>query len=115
MKILVLIRHSPFSQVTSREAQELAFALAAVEHQVSVCYLAEGVLHLVETASNAAIGAKDFTVQQKLFGLYEIEQAFACQDALQQFGVTLTSRMQVQPVSMAALAWHEFDWVVDGA
>ncbi len=69
--ILLVMQHSAFCDASSREGQDLAMALAATEHQVSLLYREEAVLQLLPLASPVAV--KDFTKAQKLFQLYDIE------------------------------------------
>lgn len=84
-KILLVMQHSAFCGAASREGQDLAMALAATGHQVSVLYRAEAVLQLLPLTR--AIAVKDFTKAQKLFEMYDIEAVYVCQQAFTAFGL----------------------------
>lgn len=85
VKIAVVLQQSAFTSAIAREAHDMLLALAAVEHQLTVIYLADAVLQLVPTRVDANFGCKDFTPGQKLFGLYEIEQLLVSADACRQY------------------------------
>jgi len=81
-KIAVVLTQSAFMSHVSREAQDLAMALAAVEHQVTLIYLADAVTQLLPLALTQNLGVKDFTSAQKLFALYDIEQVIVAEEAM---------------------------------
>jgi tRNA 2-thiouridine synthesizing protein C len=81
-KIAVVLTQSAFMSHVSREAQDLAMALTAVEHQVTLIYLGTAVTQLLPLSTAENFGVKDFTLGQKLFGLYDIEQVVVAEDAM---------------------------------
>ncbi len=83
-KIALVFTQSAFSQSISREAQDLALALAAVEHEVTLIYLDAAVTQLLPAAQQH-FGVKDFTLSQKLFALYDIHQVVVARDAMALF------------------------------
>ena len=87
-KIAVVLTQSAFMSHTSREAQDLAMALAAVEHQVTLVYLGAAVTQLLPLSSTQNFGVKDFTPAQKLFALYDIEQVVVAEDAMSLYQLT---------------------------
>lgn len=72
-------------------------ALAATEHQVSLLYREEAVLQLLPLASPVAV--KDFTKAQKLFELYDIEDIYVCQQALDKFRLK-PEQLQIPVIAM---------------
>jgi len=84
-QILIICRHSALTGSLAREAQDMAMALAALDHQVSLLYLGEAVLQLLPRSHSPAV--KDFTLAQKLFALYDIDQVYVCAQALARFGI----------------------------
>jgi tRNA 2-thiouridine synthesizing protein C len=87
-KIAIVLHESPFNSALSREAQDMIMALAAVEHQVTVIYQGDAVLHLVAPKMDAALGCKNFIPTQKLFALYDIAAVVASTAALAKFQIT---------------------------
>lgn len=87
--ILVLQRHSPFNTSNGREALDMALALAAVEHCVSLLFCADAVFQLLPTAENADFKLKIYPRSFKLFDLYDIEQVYVCQQSLSERGISL--------------------------
>lgn len=107
IKIAVIMQHSPFASGVAREAQDMLFALAAVEHQLTVIYRGDALYQLLTTRSDANVGCKDFTVAQKLFGLYEIEQVLVDAAELVQYHVDpALCRVPVQQCSLSELQAH---------
>ncbi|MCB5227395.1 sulfurtransferase complex subunit TusC [Alishewanella sp. 16-MA] len=86
--ILILQTQSPFNQARAREALDLTLALAAVDYQLSVIFMADAVFQLVSPAELKAPPIKPVYKSFGLFGLYDIEQCFVCQQALTQRGLT---------------------------
>ena len=81
-KIAIIFSQSPFRSALSREGQDMLLALCAVEHQLTVIYLADAVLQLLPTSPTAALGCKDFTPAQALFALYDVHQVVVCQQSV---------------------------------
>jgi tRNA 2-thiouridine synthesizing protein C len=73
----------------SREAQDLAMALAAVEHQVTLIYLGDAATQLLPLALTQNLGVKDFTSAQKLFALYDIAQVIVAEEAMMLYQLTV--------------------------
>jgi tRNA 2-thiouridine synthesizing protein C len=88
VNILVLQHHSPFNSSHGREALDMILALAAVEHNVSVLFYADAVYQLLATAEQADFKVKAYPRSFKLFELYDIEQIYVCQQALQARGIS---------------------------
>lgn len=112
--ILVIFSSSPFTHTRAREGQDLLMALAAVEHQVSVLYCGAGVLQLRQHPVPTALPVKDFTVQQKLFDLYDIAATYACNESLRQWAVDVASlKIAVSVVEASQFDISVFDFVVE--
>jgi tRNA 2-thiouridine synthesizing protein C len=79
-KILLILQSSAFSDAIARESQDLALALAATEHEVSLLYRGAAVLQLLPLHQTLAV--KDFTMTQKLFDLYDIAGVYVCAESL---------------------------------
>lgn len=86
--ILLIQRHSPFNSSHGREALDLLLALAAVEHSVSVLFSGDAVYQLLASQPHPDFKLKAYPQSFKLFALYDIEQVYVCQQALQQRGIS---------------------------
>ncbi len=82
-RCVIIQQHSAWVGSAAREAQDLALALAATDHQVTLLYRGAAVTQLLPMAQPLVV--KDFTVTQKLFALYDIEQIAVCQQAMAEF------------------------------
>lgn len=84
MKIAVLVTSLPLQGIAARESMDLIFALAAVDHQLSVVFSGDAVYQLVKADDSAELMVKDFRRSFKLFELYDIEQLYICTESLRQ-------------------------------
>lgn len=82
MKIAVLVTSLPLDGIAARESLDLIFALAAVDHQVSVIFSDDAVYQLVKATDSAEVMVKDFRRSFKLFELYDIEDLYICSESL---------------------------------
>ncbi|GAA0543017.1 sulfurtransferase complex subunit TusC [Rheinheimera aquimaris] len=80
--ILLLQQHSPFNNSNGREALDMALALAAVEHSVSILFCDDAVYQLLPTVDQPDFGLKQYPRSFKLFSLYDIEQVYACLESV---------------------------------
>lgn len=80
--ITVVFRHSPFNTSKAREALDMALALAAVDHKVTVLFCDDGVYSLLNTSEQSQFTLKHFNRSFKLFSLYDIEQIIVCAASL---------------------------------
>ncbi len=80
--ITVVFRHSPFNTAKAREALDMALALAAVDHKVTVLFCDDGVYALLNTSEQPQFTLKHFNRSFKLFSLYDIEQIVVCAASL---------------------------------
>lgn len=85
--ILLIQTASPFNQAKAREALDLALALAAVEHQVSILFQDDAVYQLLPPADIPA-PLKAFYKSFGLFALYDIGPCLVCQRSLTARGLT---------------------------
>jgi len=85
--ILILQQHSPFNRSNAREALDLALAMAAVEHSVSILFCDDAVYQLLPTTEHSDVKLKAYQRSFKLFSLYDIEQVYVCQQALSTRGI----------------------------
>lgn len=99
MKIAVLVTRLPLQGIEARESLDLVFALAAVDHQVSVIFSDDAVYQLLKADDSAGLMVKDFRPSFKLFELYDIDQLYVCAESLRQRKLKTNELMpDVQPL-----------------
>ncbi len=86
-RCVIIQQHSAWTGSAAREAQDLALALAATDHQVTLLYRGAAVTQLLPLTQQLVV--KDFTITQKLFALYDIEQVAVCQHAMAHFQLSV--------------------------
>ncbi len=84
MKIAVVVTSLPLQGIAARESLDLIFALAAVDHQLSVIFSGDAVYQLVKAEDSTTLMVKDFRRSFKLFELYDIENIYICAESLRQ-------------------------------
>lgn len=84
MKIAVVLTQLPLYGIYTRESLDLIFALAAVDHQLSVIFCGDAVYQLIKANDSSELQVKDVRRSFKLFELYDIERLYICADSLRQ-------------------------------
>lgn len=105
MKIAVLVTSLPLDGIAARESLDLIFALAAVDHQVSVIFSDDAVYQLVNADESTELLVKDFRRSFKLFELYDIENLYLCAESLRQRQLQANALvLDVQPLENSELS-----------
>lgn len=89
MKLAFLFRTAPHGNAISREGLDALLAATAFcdEEEISVFFIDEGVLNLLDGQNPELLLQKDFIRTFKLLDLYDIEQRFVCADSLDQYNL----------------------------
>ena len=87
MTIAFLFRTSPHGTSISREGLDAILAATAFcdLDDISVFFIDDGVLNLINHQQPELIQQKDFIRTFKLLYLYDVEQRFICTESLQKF------------------------------
>lgn len=87
MKIDFLFRTSPHGTSISREGLDVILAATAFcdSNDISVFFIDDGVLNLINHQQPELIQQKDFIKTFKLLDLYDVEQRFICTESLHKF------------------------------
>jgi len=101
IKYLFIFNQPPFANSQSLEAMELALALSTFEQQVSLLFMADGVLQLLNKQETNVIYHKDFSKVFTGLALFDIKQVYVERDALQahKLGAEMLS---ISPAPLAA-------------
>ena len=89
MKLAFLFRTAPHGNAISREGLDALLAATAFcdEEEISVFFIDDGVLNLLDGQNPELLLQKDFIRTFKLLDLYDIEQRFVCTDSLDQYNL----------------------------
>ena len=89
MKLAFLFRTAPHGNAISREGLDALLAATAFcdEEEISVFFIDDGVLNLLDEQNPELLLQKDFIRTFKLLDLYDIEQRFVCVDSLDQYNL----------------------------
>ena len=89
MKLAFLFRTAPHGNAISREGLDALLAATAFcdEEEISVFFIDDGVLNLLDGQNPELLLQKDFIRTFKLLDLYDIEQRFVCVDSLDQYNL----------------------------
>ena len=105
MNIAVVVTRLPLQGIAARESLDLIFALAAVDHQLSVIFADDAVYQLLKAQDSTATLTKDFRRSFKLFELYEIDNLYVCAESLKQRNLKLDNLMlEVKPLEHTELS-----------
>ena len=91
MKLAFLFRTAPHGNAISREGLDALLAATAFcdEEEISVFFIDDGVLNLLDGQNPELLLQKDFIRTFKLLDLYDIEQRFVCADSLDQYNLQI--------------------------
>lgn len=115
-KILYIANATPFGHADAREKLDLLMMLASFEVNVSILFMDNGVLQLLNT-DNEEIQARAFSPVLKSFEHYEINKLYALDSALAQFGIDakqLIIETKIISESQVSELIHQFDYVFKG-
>ena len=87
--MLVIVRHSPYGSSLARTSLEVALSSATFDQEVALLFMGDGVLHLLPEQDSSAIGVRNIAKLIASFPLYELDNLYADEAALRQYGLSL--------------------------
>ncbi|TMO68040.1 sulfurtransferase complex subunit TusC [Pseudoalteromonas aurantia] len=87
--IMVISSHSPFDNMHTRDALDIALIFAAIDQNVSWLFQGPAVLALRSDQVPQEMGIKNFLKSIKMLEIYDIDQVYVCQSALDLYQLTL--------------------------
>lgn len=116
-KIACLLQQAPYGHSAAREGVEAAQLLAALEHQILLCFIGEGVWQLVRGQQPEALGIKDHSKGLQALPLYDIATPLVLQQDLEQRGLRIEDlAIPVESVTADVLSTRiaecDFSWVL---
>jgi tRNA 2-thiouridine synthesizing protein C len=89
--ILALCRHAPYGNAIARDGLDAILAAVAMEQEVAILLLGDGVFQLLEQQESSAIEQKNFRRNLQALPLFGVEKIYLCRDSLQERGLNLAS------------------------
>ena len=87
-KLAFVFNSSPHTTAAGREGLDAVLAAAAYSEDIAVFFVGDGVTQLLKAQQPAQTLSRDYISAFKLMDLYDIEQVYACQRSLSQFGLS---------------------------
>lgn len=89
-KILFLFKQAPHGTSHAPEELDMLLMASTFALDISVLFLADGVLQLKSQQNTQAIDNKNFSATFKALNLYDIEKIYVAQDAVQKYSLNVT-------------------------
>ncbi|MBS9402536.1 sulfurtransferase complex subunit TusC [Halomonas sp. TRM85114] len=86
--LLVILRHGPHGSSLLRDGLDAALVAAAFGQRVSLLFMGEGVMALVDDQQPDPLGQKGTSATIEMLSMYDIEAILVEQTALELFGLT---------------------------
>ena len=103
-RLLVVIRHSPYSTSLAKASLDVVFAAAAFEQDIEILFLGEGVLQLLPEQDSSGLGRKNVGRQLASLPLYDINSVYVDTDAISRYNIDLTTlSVDSTPVNAEAM------------
>lgn len=96
--LLVILRHGPHGSSLLRDGLDAALVAAAFGQRVSLLFMGEGVMALVDDQQNDPLGPKGTAATLSMLTMYDIETILVEEAALEDVGLTPSDLML--PVSL---------------
>ena len=84
--ILIIHTSSALNSLDGKEGLDMSLIFGSYEQKVSVLFYQQGVFQTLTKQNPESVGQKDYLAAIKSLDIYDIEQVFACQQSLQDFG-----------------------------
>ncbi|WP_299687361.1 sulfurtransferase complex subunit TusC [uncultured Vibrio sp.] len=87
-KLAFIFNSFPHTTAAGREGLDALLAASAYSEDIAVFFIGNGVTQLLEAQQPDKVLSRDYITAFKLMELYDIEQVYACQHSLNQFGLS---------------------------
>jgi tRNA 2-thiouridine synthesizing protein C len=88
--LLVIVRHTPYGNSLARSSLEVALTSATFDQTVGVLFMGHGVLQLLPEQNSDALGVRNIAKLIASFPLYDLNNIYVDQYALEQHGLQKT-------------------------
>lgn len=90
-RVLIINRRPPCGHSSARDALDVALTCGVFELEVSLLFVDDGVLQLINHQQPQAIGQKSLSAVLSALPMYDIEQIYACSSSLSRYGLAPSS------------------------
>lgn len=85
--ILIIHTQSALNTLQGKEALDLSLIFGAFEQDVNVIFYQQGVTQTLAKQNAVNLGQKDYLATIKALEIYDIENVFACETSLSEYGL----------------------------
>lgn len=113
--ILLVISHSPYSSLSSREALDAALTAAAFELPVSLLFIGDGTYCLLEGQDPSELMLKNLSKTLPALAMYDIDKLYCSRHSLEQRGLNPSQFVtEVTPLDDAQTAalFHQHEHIL---
>ena len=114
-RFLFIQQNYPFQNIQAFENQELVLAITAFEQRVSLLFIGNGILQLLEKQSTVRMFRKNFTLIFKAANLYGVDAIYVDSTALSRWEIKpedlMVKTTQITPAEIKVLA-KSFDFIL---
>lgn len=90
-KVAFIFRSAAHGCASGREGLDAALATSALNEEIGIFFIGDGVYQLLEEQAPAAILQRHYAPTFGLFELYDIENVYICRQALAERGLSQAS------------------------
>ena len=88
MKLLFILRQTPYGNLLAKESLDAVLASSVFEPELSILFMDDGVLQLTNTQSPPPGQQKNLQKMIAAFALYDIDRVFVCEQSLRKRGLS---------------------------
>ncbi len=86
-RIGFVFQSSPHSTTKGREGLDAILAASAYSEDIQIFFIGDGVFQLLENQQPEIVLSRDYVAGFKMLSLYDLEETYVCQTALQNRGL----------------------------
>ncbi|WP_304167460.1 sulfurtransferase complex subunit TusC [Lonsdalea britannica] len=115
-RVAFVFTHSPHGSASGREGLDALLAMSALTEDIGVFFVADGVLQLLPSQQPDVILMRDYIATFGVLPLYDVEQCYVCEQALQQRGLSKDTQwvlpVEIQSPELLAQTLKTYDTVL---
>lgn len=112
MAVLIVIDQPPYGRWSGRESLDMAFALAAFDHPVSVLFRGDGVLWLASDQDGSALDQKTASKNLGAATVFGVEGLYCDANAMNRYGIEQSLPPGTESVHPEPAFYQRFSQVI---
>ncbi len=88
-KFMFVNRRAPYGTIYAQESLEVVLIAAALEQDVSLLFIDDGVFQLTKGQNTEGVGMKNFSPAYAALGDYDVSKLYVEKESLEERGLTL--------------------------